>query len=88
MENPFESEVISSIELKSGDIVFCCHFEDFNNMYLCKSSTDNVGPENFKVIIDFSKVAGNLNFIFCNKIKYLYHNINVERINLSFYFGV
>lgn len=49
-------------EFKSGDIVFCCHFEDFNHIYLCKSSNNNVIPENIN-LIDSLKKEGKYKFI-------------------------
>ncbi|KAE9524914.1 hypothetical protein AGLY_014964 [Aphis glycines] len=50
--NSSEPEVISNIELSTGDTVFCSHFEDFNQLYLCKSSKNNTIPENYSVIIN------------------------------------
>ncbi|XP_026818102.1 uncharacterized protein LOC113557019 isoform X2 [Rhopalosiphum maidis] len=44
------------IELRTGDTVFCSHFEDFNHLYLCKSSKNNTIPENYSMMID-SKMA-------------------------------
>jgi len=62
LENSRKSEIISSIELKNGDTVFCSHFEDFNHVYLCKSSK-HASSENNDVIIDFSKVTGKYTFL-------------------------
>lgn len=56
--NSPEPESVTNIELKNGDIVFCSHFEDFNHIYLCKSSKSTT-PENNNFIIDASKVKGN-----------------------------
>jgi len=56
-------EIISSINFKNGDIVFCTNFEDFNHVYLCKSSKNGT-PENNCVIIDSSKVTGIYIYIF------------------------
>lgn len=62
--NSPELELITNNELKNGDIVFCCYFEDFNHIYLCKSSSSkSIMPDNKNFIIDASKVKGN-----CNKI--------------------
>jgi hypothetical protein len=53
-----EPESVTNIELKNGDIVFCCNFEDFNHIYLCKSSKNTI-PQNNNFIIDASKIKGN-----------------------------
>uniref|UniRef100_A0A2S2R425 Tudor domain-containing protein n=2 Tax=Sipha flava TaxID=143950 RepID=A0A2S2R425_9HEMI len=50
-----EPESVTNIELKNGDIVFCCNFEDFNHIYLCKSSKNTI-PQNNNFIIDASKI--------------------------------
>ncbi|KAL4141977.1 hypothetical protein QTP88_004511 [Uroleucon formosanum] len=47
--------VISNIELRTGDTVFCTHFEDFNHLYLCKGSKNNTIPDNYSVIINSEK---------------------------------
>lgn len=57
--NSFRPEIISSTELQNGDVVFCCNFEDFSHVYLCKSSKNNK-PENYKLIIDSSEIIGTL----------------------------
>lgn len=51
-----ELEIVSNIELTTGDTVFCTHFEDFNHLYLCKGSKNSTIPENYSVIIN-SKMA-------------------------------
>ncbi|XP_022168298.1 uncharacterized protein LOC111032328 isoform X2 [Myzus persicae] len=53
-----ELEVISDIELRTGDTVFCTHFEDFNHLYLCKGSKNNTIPDNFSVIINSNMENG------------------------------
>lgn len=55
--NLSELEKMSYTELKCGDVVFCCHFEDFNHIYICKSYKNTV-PENYYLIIDSSKEKG------------------------------
>jgi len=59
--NSPELDIISNIELKAGDIVFCTHFEDFNHLYLCKCSKNNIIPDNYSVIINAIKTNGNYN---------------------------
>lgn len=55
--------VISNIELRTGDTVFCTHFEDFNHLYLCKGSKNNTIPDNYSVIINSEKRNGNYNIV-------------------------
>lgn len=56
---PQELEDQFSSELIYGDTVFCCHFEDFNSVHICASSSNDVNmPVNCKLIIDSSKVKG------------------------------
>jgi len=59
--NSPEPEIISNIELRTGDTVFCSHFEDFNHLYLCKSSKNNTIPENYSMMIDSKLAKGNSN---------------------------
>lgn len=58
LSNLSEIEKTSSIELKSGDIVFCCNFVDFDHLFLCKGSKNSTKPDNFNVIVDSSKLKG------------------------------
>ncbi|XP_029347622.1 uncharacterized protein LOC100166817 isoform X3 [Acyrthosiphon pisum] len=53
--NSPELEVIYNIELRTGDTVFCTHFEDFNHLYLCKGSKNNTIPDNYSVITNSKK---------------------------------
>lgn len=57
-------KIPSNTELKSGDVVFCSHFEDFNHIYLCKSSKNAI-PENYCLVIDSSKEKGKQYFSMC-----------------------
>lgn len=52
--------VLSNIELRNNDMVFCTHFEDFNHLYLCKGSKNSTILENYSVIINSTK--GNYNY--------------------------
>ncbi|XP_050441642.1 uncharacterized protein LOC126846351 isoform X4 [Adelges cooleyi] len=45
-------------ELNNDDIVYCSHFEDFNNLYICKGSWKTEIPNNYDVMIDSSKPQG------------------------------
>lgn len=67
MINAPEPELITNIELKNGDIVFCTYFENFNHLYLCKS-TKNTMPEISNFIIDASKVKGIIKYILSREI--------------------
>lgn len=64
-----EPEIIPNIELRTGDIVFCTHFEDFDHLYLCKCSKNNTKPENFSLIINSKMENGNYNIF--STINYL-----------------
>lgn len=59
--NSSELEVIKNIELRSGDTVFCTHFEDFNHLYLCKCSKNNTIPDNYSMIINSKMINGKYN---------------------------
>lgn len=63
LSNMSETEIISSTELKSGDIVFCCNFEDFDHIYLCKGSKNNTKLEIRNVFTDSSKLKGKYHLI-------------------------
>lgn len=49
---------VSDYELNNSDTVFCYHFEDFNQIYACKGSKNNVSPKNMKLFVNASKLKG------------------------------
>ncbi|XP_060858547.1 uncharacterized protein LOC132935918 isoform X2 [Metopolophium dirhodum] len=80
LTNTPELEVISNIELRTGDTVFCTHSEDFN-LNIC--SKNNTTPGNSSMIIDSKMTNGSNrvsnNWLSGDHVEFLYGN-NVNNI--------
>ncbi|XP_050525474.1 uncharacterized protein LOC126896591 isoform X2 [Daktulosphaira vitifoliae] len=74
-ENEIVSRVITEFndtltdnKLKNGDIVYCSHFENFHDIFLCKGSLETKVPNNYDVVVNSADSHG-LNVITYPKIQ-------------------
>lgn len=58
LSNLSNTELMSNIEIESGDVVFCSNFEDFDHLYLCKGFKNDTILNHFNLIMDSSNVKG------------------------------